>query len=369
MKQNNYSLYIHVPFCEKKCGYCSFYSEVLNNDNKSQKEISWLNEINNQAKYLFKKLSLHSKNEGIFIRTLYIGGGTPSILSKNSWESLFCILRKYFDFSNCLEATVECNPNSINEFLLDYLKAQGITRISLGVQSLVDDELKILERIHNSKIAMNAIKLVKEKNFDLNVDLIFSIPGQTIRSFDYSIREVIKYANHISVYQLTLEPDSKLYSKFGNHDFNKSGYYFYRYAQYILNRKGFIQYEISNFAQKGKECLHNISYWNQSEVIALGKAASGYLKNIRYRICVNGKIEIEKLSLNERSRECAILLLRTKFGINKKNFIAKFGQENFNHIENILNNMPDDLFIKNKENISLSNRGMRVGNAIWQEII
>ncbi len=352
-------LYIHVPFCESKCHYCSFYSVIFN----EEKEKIWLNDIEQKAKF-FNNLLGRKK-----LKTLYIGGGTPSILKIHTFEKLFEIINANFDTSNIIEATLEANPNSLTEKLLSYLKSKCITRISLGVQSLHDNELKILGRLHDSKCAVKAMETVKNYDYDLNADLIFSIPDSNLRKFNESLNIVMNYADHISAYQLTLEPGTKLYNKYSNKDFNKDGYKYYRYIQYKLPKKGYTQYEISNFAKSGKECIHNLCYWNNDDFLALGFGASGCINRARYKILTNGRLDIERLSENDIPKESAILLLRTSKGINKNTFIKSYGEKALSYIESRLSNIPDELIIRNTENISLTAKGMRVGNAIWLEII
>lgn len=341
------SLYVHVPFCERKCGYCSFYSVKVSDEAVA----SWLAGMECEA----------GKFSGAHIRTLYIGGGTPSVLTPGQWRELMRILRANFNLSGVIEATTEANPNSLTAEHVKFFRENGFTRISLGVQSLNDDELRTLGRLHNSSQAINAMDMVKSSGLNLSCDLIFAIPGQTLRTWDNSLRKVMNYARHISTYQLTLEPDVPLYAQYGTDDLNTSGYKFYRYAQYILPRSGFLQYEISSFAPEGSECRHNMAYWDHSDVIALGPTASGYIDGVRYTNSPDGTITREELSTRDKAIELAILSLRTKWGIARKNLLPE--------IEAVLSSMPEDLFIITPERIALSARGMRLGNAIWCELI
>ncbi len=357
----NNGLYIHVPFCEKKCGYCSFYSIT----NKTDKINSWLEALELEAK----------KFNGSKITTIYIGGGTPTVLNISQWQKLFDIIKNNFDIENLIEATVEANPNSLTEEHLKFFRDNNFSRISLGVQSLNDNELKILGRLHNSSKALKAMELVKNFDFNLSCDLIFAIPEQNLMSWAKSLKGVLNFANHISTYQLTLEPDVPMSKKYNYDDFNENGYKFYRYAQYYLPKKNFIQYEISNFAPEGNECKHNILYWTQENVIALGAAAVGYIDGVRYKnpetlekyfeAAKNNFpdefIEYEILTPHEKQIELAILKLRTKWGIKKSELLPE--------VEAVLNSMPSDLFINTPEKISLSKRGMRLGNSIWCELI
>ena len=353
-------LYIHVPFCEAKCGYCSFYS-VRKNDAVI---FSWLEAVEREAERYYH----YYKETKIPLKTLYIGGGTPTVLTLHQWQKLVTIINKNFDLSELIEATSEANPNSLTPEHIKFFRDNNFTRISLGIQSLNDKELSILGRLHDSRAALNSIGLVKNSGLNLSCDLIFAIPGQNLRTWDKSLCSVMDYADHISCYQLTLEPDTPMGRKYGDYDLNYDGYKFYRYAQYILPKNGFIQYEISNFAPSGCECRHNLSYWDHSDVIALGPSAVSYVDGIRYfnPRTLSGYIsgagaEREELTPRERMTELAILSLRTKFGILRADLLPE--------IENAIMQMPPDLFIITPERISLSKRGMRLGNSIWSELI
>ena len=352
--KNNFGLYIHVPFCEKKCGYCSFYSIT----NGTQHTSSWLEALEREASR-FGRLSLS---------TIYIGGGTPTVLTLSQWQELAAIIHRNFDTSALIEATSEANPNSITREHVEFFRENNFTRVSLGVQSLDNSELETLGRLHDSDAAINAMKLVKSYGLNLSCDLIFGIPGQTLRTWDRSLRSVIEYADHVSCYQLTLEPDAPLFAKYGGEDLNDFGYKFYRYAQYFLPRHGFSQYEISNFSREGFECRHNMSYWDHSNVIALGPSAVSYVDGVRYsnprtlREYVSGVLPVkEKLTQRETEIELAVLSLRTKWGVSRKNLLPE--------IEEAVSGMPADLFVITPERIALSPRGMRLGNYIWSEIM
>lgn len=354
--KNFYALYIHVPFCEKKCKYCSFYS-ISGNNNYID---SWLEALEREAKFY----------TGSRVKTIYIGGGTPSVLNLSQWDKLINIISENFDINNLIEATCEANPNSLTRELVNFLRENFFTRVSLGVQSLNDDELKILGRLHDSRAAINAMNLINESGLSLSCDLIFAIPGQTLRTWADSLKQVIKFASHISTYQLTLEPGTPLYSEYDNDSLNYNGYKFYRYAQYLLPLKNFLQYEISNFAPPGYECLHNLSYWDHDNVIALGPSAVSYLDGVRlknppdihkYFKLDKNLIQREKLSGRENLIEFIILSLRTRFGVERNILLPE--------IEKAIMQMPSDLFIITPERISLSKRGMRLGNSIWSELI
>ncbi len=351
---NQYSLYVHVPFCERKCGYCSFYSVKCDDALIS----AWLDGVAREAE----------KYSGVSVRTVYIGGGTPTVLTLTQWQKLMSIIRKYFAMSSLTEATCEANPNSLTREHVMFLKEHSFSRISLGVQSMNDSELRTLGRIHDSVQALRAMELVRESGLNLSCDLIFAIPGQNLRSWAESLRIVMNYAGHVSTYQLTLEPEVPLAKLYGNEDLNTAGYKFYRYAQYMLPRNGFSQYEISSFAPDGQECRHNIAYWHQEDVIALGPSGVGYIDGVRLanpktlgEYLAGVKPEREELSPRDRAVELAILSLRTKWGIERKYLLPE--------IEDVIRGMPDDLFVMDDEHVALTQKGMRLGNAIWCEMI
>ena len=352
--RKNCGLYIHVPFCERKCGYCSFFSIA----NGTQYISLWLEAVEREA----------SRYERVPLSTIYIGGGTPTVLTLQQWQKLIAIIHRHFDTSAIIEATSEANPNSITCEQVEFLRKNNFTRVSLGVQSLNDCELETLGRLHDSDTAVKAMKLVKSSGLNLNCDLIFAVPGQNLRTWDKSLRSVIEYADHVSCYQLTLEPDAPLFEKYGREDLNNFGYNFYRYAQYFLPRHGFSQYEISNFSPDGFECRHNMAYWNHSDVIALGPSAVSYVDGVRYSNprtlseYISGAPAVkEKLTQRERAVELAVLSLRTKWGVSRKNLLPE--------IEKAIAGMPADLFVITPERIALSPRGMRLGNYIWSEIM
>lgn len=382
IKLNNIKgLYVHVPFCKAKCAYCDFYSLAL----KSKLEItSWLDALELEAKF-WRGLA----GGKLKINTLYIGGGTPSILDLSEWQRLIKIILSLCDLKFLSEASVEANPSSLilNKDLIKFWRENFITRVSLGVQSLNDKELKILGRIHDAKMALSALDLIINSGLNANADLIFAIPNQDLRSWSKSLKLIINAGvTHISAYNLTLEPDTPLGKIYREQDL-PNGYKFYRYAQWLLPKKNFAQYEISNFALKNFECQHNKLYWQQENVLALGPAASGYIDGLRYKNpeslseyyknlnnfknfnLKNIFASAEVLDLKDKAVECAVLNLRTREGINKINFINKFGEDLFNKIKNILLGLPENLFYIDDKRIALNAAGMRVGNAVWTELM
>jgi oxygen-independent coproporphyrinogen-3 oxidase len=375
-----FSLYLHVPFCLSKCGYCSFYSRALAGPADGAPE-AWLAALSREAGRL-----ADIWGGPIPLRTVYVGGGTPSALSPGLWKRLIRILEGAFDFSELEEATVEANPCSLTDGHLALWRGSFVTRVSLGVQSLRDEELSWLGRRHDAKTALAALDRALAYGFDVSADLIFGLPSlefpfQTLRMWRDSLRRVLASgAAHVSAYQLTLEPDAPL----GRIDPSlPDGYSFYRFAQWYLPRKGLEQYEIASFARPGKECRHNLAYWRQENVLALGPAAWGYLDRgedgLRYhnvptleeygrsaRAFIAGA---ERLKGRERGVEAAILLLRTKWGIDTDAFAARFGQDLTGAVLEVLRGIPPRLARFENGCVRLTPAGMRVGNAIWTEFL
>jgi len=356
------SLYIHVPFCLRKCYYCAFHSVE-----KRFSDVGiWLEDIDAQIKLI------RSSVGRIIINTAYIGGGTPTVIDEAGWYEIERILKGNFDFTPDLEFSVEANPETLNNFHVRMWKSMGVTRVSLGVQSLNDSELIFLGRKHTASDAIVAIRKLK-KHFDVSADLIFGSHGQSLRSWNHSIRTLLEERlKHVSLYQLTIEPGTQFAQ---NRPDLPDGYKFYRFAQWLLPKKGLRQYEIASFAENGHECRHNLSYWYQKNVIALGAASSGYINGLRYtHVPIPGsyktvKIETEKLDSESSGIEAAILALRTSWGIDKKIFAEKYGGILLNRIIHELNKIPEVYLNISENNISLTSRGMRVANEIWSRLL
>ncbi|MDR1979029.1 MAG: radical SAM family heme chaperone HemW [Synergistaceae bacterium] len=371
-----FSLYLHVPFCVSKCGYCAFYSEAQGGASSSIE--AWLDALSREA----------SRIDAIWegrprLRTLYIGGGTPTVLSLFEWKRLLRILNDGFDFSEIEEVTVEANPCSLTDGHLSLWSDSFVTRVSLGVQSLRDDELSWLGRRHDARAAARALEKTCSRGFDVSADLIFGLPFQTLRTWRDSLRRVLDSGvGHVSVYQLTLEPGTPL----GDAEpLLPDGYLFYRFAQWYLPRKKLEQYEIASFSRPGKECRHNLAYWRQEPVLALGPSAWGYFpeNGFRYRNAptLEGYIpltetqppvtEAEQIGEQGLSRgiEAAILALRTKWGIDTASFAARFGEELTEKVLRVLRKIPPRLVRFFEGGVCLTPSGMRIGNAIWVELL
>ncbi len=271
-------VYIHIPFCEKKCNYCDFYS--IENDAQTDEY------INSLCMELSRRAELYGKN--IPVETVFFGGGTPSKLTAEQLDKIINCISKNFDLSNLTEFTIECNPGTNFVRNLPHYKKFGINRISIGVQSFVDEELKYLDRIHTAKEAKLSIQQTLDSGFDnVNVDIIFSLPNQTPQSLAFTLEQLLSFdIQHISAYSLIYEKGTKLYNKLQKGEIKPlnedEDYTFYKTINSYLSSAGFNQYEVSNYAKKSKECQHNLKYWRRCEYFGFGASAHSFYQEKRY---------------------------------------------------------------------------------------
>ena len=314
------SVYIHIPFCKSICSYCDFCKMLYHGP--------WI------TKYLNALLNeIIDKYQGEEIKTLYIGGGTPSCLSIKDLKYLFEII-KQFKLDKLEEFTFECNLNDINEELIQVLKDNNVNRISIGIESFNEEKLKFMERYHNFEDAQEKISLLRKNGFDnINIDLIYGIPNETVKDLKKDLEQILLLApDHISTYSLIIEDNTKVgNSKLPpiNEDID---YEMYKYICNKLKSKGYNHYEISNFSLKDKESKHNLNYWDNQEYYGFGLGAHGYINGVRYENTRNilnyfiGKTSIKEeiLSKEERMYNELMLGFRKLRGINCEAFFNKF---------------------------------------------
>lgn len=317
------ALYIHIPFCKSICSYCDF-CKVLHNNEWINKYLDCLdNEIRNY--YM-----------GEVIKTIYIGGGTPSSLNRLQLLKLFRILNQ-FDVDDDIEFTFECNLNDITEELLDILVSHGVNRLSIGIESFNPDKLKFMKRNHTYIDAKNKIELCRRKGItNINLDLIYGIPNETISILKKDLKLILKLKpTHISTYSLQLEKNTLVdinKTKAISEDLECS---MYEYICKKLKSKKYKHYEISNFAINGYESVHNLTYWDNEEYYGFGLNASGFLENVRYENTRNltkyldGEVERNQTILSKQDfMDNEIMLgLRKLKGINTKAFNKKYDIE------------------------------------------
>ena len=269
-QSNELSIYIHWPFCKTKCPYCDFNSHESDYIEHDSWKKSYLAEIE-----LNKDLIQNKK-----IKSIFFGGGTPSLMKPDTVNSIINKISGITDFSNNIEITLEANPNSVDRERFKNFKSCGINRISIGIQSIRDNNLKFLGRSHSQYDALKAIEFAREIFDNYSFDLMYCLPGQQINEWESELNEVLKYVDyHISCYQLTIEKSTKFFNALRAEEFQmpneEISIAMYKATYDILKLHEIKQYEISNYSRAGYECKHNLSYWKLGSYIGLGPGAHG----------------------------------------------------------------------------------------------
>ena len=326
-------IYVHIPFCRSKCEYCDFYSIP----GARSKEL--------MTRYLDAVIA-HIRESapcavGYEVDTVYFGGGTPSFFGATGLSRIFAEIDRRFDVSRDAEVTLEANPDSVTLPMLTQLRRAGFNRISIGVQSDIDEQLKALGRPHNYKQAQQAVSMARRAGFNnVSVDLMFGLPNQTREQWMQTLRNVIDLkADHISCYGLKVEPGTKLYEyrSCANLPDDDAQADMYFYAVQTLEEFGYHQYEISNFAKDGFICRHNMKYWTGDEYLGFGPCAASDFAGKRFTIQADlqkyldgvktkGVIlsECDTIPLRERAGEYLMLRLRTVDGIEEGEYTKSF---------------------------------------------
>jgi oxygen-independent coproporphyrinogen-3 oxidase len=358
-------LYIHIPFCKRKCPYCDFVSY----DN-----FDYL--IDDYINTLFNELQIYKKKFNPFFETVYIGGGTPSILSNKQLKKFFSKLFSIVERAKIKEITFEVNPGTLDDDKIKII-SENINRVSVGVQSFNDDILKFIGRIHNSKeIFLTFDKLKKSGIKNINMDLMFGIPHQTVNDVLNDIKNLGALSpEHISFYLFTISDDKFKGEKLPD---DKTIKEMYLKGIKELRKNGYLQYEISNFAKKNKKCMHNMNYWNCGEYIGIGVSAASYFNGVRYENTDNVKEYIEKIKKGLsviknkekitdkiKLKEYIMLKLRTKDGIKNDDFIKNFKFDFLKKYSNIIEKLKKEKLAKIKDNkFFLTEKGFLLSNEI-----
>ena len=376
-KNNEIGIYVHIPFCKKKCDYCDFISYCDKGMLISDYIESVIKEIEIQ--------NIQSK-----ITTVYIGGGTPSYIDS---KYIIKILEKIKEknISEDAEITIEVNPGTVTEKKLkDYINC-GINRLSIGLQSTKDEILKEIGRIHEYADFLNTYNMAKKIGFNnMNVYLMIGLPNQKIIDIKESLEKILELnPNHISVYSLILEEGTPLFKKvedgvlkIPDEELERNMYW---YVKNTLELNGYKHYEISNYAKEGYESKHNLNCWNQKEYIGIGCAAHSYKNITRYsntenieeyinnihKKCFEKNRIIHEVQTEEDARKEFMLLgLRKIDGVKINEFKNKFGDNPIYLYRNQLDKLSkENLIIVDNDNIRLSNRGIDLANLVWEEFI
>ena len=372
------ALYIHIPFCDHKCIYCDFYS-IITSDNI----LSFLQSLKKEIKYYAEN---YSSNR--IITSIFFGGGTPSLMQPEYLEEIISSIAENFTVSAEAEITMETNPGTVDKEKLRKFRSSGINRISIGVQSFNDDELKFLTRVHNSSTAVETLHIASEVGFEnISLDLIFNLPRQTKQIWLSNLKQAIQLPiKHISTYSLILERgtilnkmvlDGKVKMKSDDHDAD-----LYETTIDFLTQNGFYQYEVSNFTKPGYECKHNNAYWQYKDYLGLGTSAHSFVDGKRWwnysslkryinEIDTNGNAVAnhEELSPEEFHNEYVMLALRSA-GIKLNNYKNTFGNnwltKNYTYLKKLEN---ENFILFDDSNIKLTKKGYAVCDEILQNIL
>jgi len=358
-------IYIHIPFCKKACHYCNFhFSTSLKYKENVIEAIQ--KEINLQKNYLGREI----------IESIYFGGGTPSILSEHEISGILNAIEANFTLSKDVEITFECNPDDMKRGKIIALKNNGVNRLSIGIQSFFDDDLKYLNRAHNSNEASNCVKLARDLGFDnLTIDLIYGIPTLSNEKWIKNLQQTFELkVDHISAYCLTIEKNTALFKlieqkKYQDIDEDIC------HAQFEIlchetNLKGYKQYEISNFAKAGKVSIHNSNYWNGKKYLGVGPSAHSFnllerswniSNNVKYYKAMednNIPCETEILSKKNQFNEFVMTGLRTMWGCSLEEIENKFGAEFRIHIDKKAEKyINSDLMLRESGKLVLTQKG------------
>jgi oxygen-independent coproporphyrinogen-3 oxidase len=372
------AIYVHVPFCDHKCIYCDFYS-IITSDNIT----SFLKSVKKEIKYYAENYSTNR-----IITSIFFGGGTPSLMQPDYLREIISSIAENYNISADAEITMETNPGTVDKNKLRRFRTTGINRISIGVQSFNDDELKFLTRIHDANTAVQTLHYAADAGFEnISLDLIFNLPKQTKQMWLSNLQQAIQLPiTHISTYSLILEGgtilnkmilDGKVVLEGDDHDAD-----LYETTIDFLTHHGFYQYEVSNFTRPGYECKHNNAYWHYKNYLGLGTSSHSFLDGKRWWNFSSLKryiseIEIhnyaiagyEDLSEEDAHNEFVMLALRSS-GLNLKKYKEKFGDDwlkkNYHYFKQLEN---DNLIFNENNIIKLTKKGYAVCDAILQNIL
>ncbi len=369
-------IYLHIPFCRSKCAYCDFYSLA----NREEEMDRYLAALTNHLK------ETAPQAKSCVVDTVYIGGGTPSTLGAKRIGALLHIVKKHYHLTKDCEITMEANPDSVDLSLLKTVRRAGVNRLSLGVQSADDGELKTIGRPHNFAQAVEAVALARKAGIEnLSLDLIFGLPGQTMEGWQRTVEQVLKLEpEHLSCYGLQIEEGTPLYERQEDYTFadDDGQADMYLWMAERLKRAGYGQYEISNFAKPGRESRHNLRYWRLQEYIGFGPGAhsdfggrrysfvrdlSAYLKGMEE----GGPIvdDDQVIPPEERRNEYLMLALRTAEGIDGDWYSRRFHM-NFRPLEEKLRNYEKrNLAVEENGRWHLTPEGFLLSNGIIVDLL
>lgn len=370
-------LYIHIPFCVKKCNYCDFLSAP----SSKQVQIAYMDTLQKEI----EEKAIAYKDW--CVDTIFIGGGTPTSVPYETVVKMMDTVRAEFCLDKDCEITIECNPGTVTSEALKTYRAAGINRLSIGLQSADDELLKELGRIHTYEQFLETYTWARKAGFEnINVDVMAGLPGQTLEQYEDTLRKVTELdIAHISAYSLIVEegtPFFKLYEedKLDLPDEETERQMYYRTKE-ILGAAGFNRYEISNYAKKRCECRHNVKYWRREDYLGLGLGASSCMENVRFKntdwldeyVMENkymDKCEVQELSKEECMEEFMFLGLRMTEGVSKTKFADTFGVTMDKVYGPVLSKLKEQKLIAEEGDlVCLTEYGLDVSNRVWVEFL
>lgn len=367
-------IYVHIPFCKKKCDYCDFISYSSKN--------SFIEEYVEQLK---KEIILNKeKANNYFITTIYIGGGTPSFINSSFIAQILKVVKENYNVNQNAEITIEVNPGTVTLEKLEEYKKTGINRLSIGLQETDNSLLKLIGRIHTYEEFLEAYKLARKVGFNnINVDLMIGLPKQTIENVEKSLKKIIELnPEHISVYSLIVEEGTPIEKKINNGELNLPEEEMERQEYWKVKEKleeaGFKHYEISNFAKEGFESKHNLNCWLQKEYFGFGVAAHSYFEGKRYsnietieEYLKEQKYMVHEIqNIEDMMKEYMLLGLRKIDGVQISEFKNKFQDNPIIVFKNELNKLVKESLLEvDLDNIRLTNKGIDLANQVWEEFI
>lgn len=370
-------LYVHIPFCVRKCSYCDFLSFPCSAEGQKR----YVQALAGEIRYWGERIQRHN------VDTVFIGGGTPSALSVRDMDVVLEGIADGFSGSALSEFTVECNPGTVTAEKLDEYRRAGVSRISIGMQSASDTELKKLGRIHTFHEFMECYKMVRDAGFDnVNVDVMSAVPGQTMQSYQDTLSRVVELEpEHISSYSLIIEEGTPFYEQYASQPpvDEETDRRMYELTGGMLEAAGYKRYEISNYARPGKECRHNLKYWQRGEYLGTGLGAASFMNHHRFRneedlTEYQGRIfsgedavcEVEYLSADDERAEYMYLGLRCMEGISVTGFQLCFGEKLEDCFgQEIAFAVEQGLLEYENNHIYLTKRGIDVSNRVFQLFI
>ena len=372
-------LYLHIPFCSSKCFYCSFSSFPDMQEIHDRYVAALLTQIGSSAR--------QRSDSGL--ETLFIGGGTPTVLRTEKLVEIIQTCREHFSFSAQAEISIEANPGTIDRASLAMLRDCGVNRLSIGVQSFNDDDLQVLGRRHCAEKSIQSLEDARDAGFDnVSLDLMYGLPGQGFASWRANLQQAVKLRpQHLSLYQLSIEEGTGFSAQYraGRLELpdDEEIIGMEQFTREYLGSHGIKHYEISNYARPGYECRHNIGYWENEEFVGYGAGAAGFVGGRRYKLITDplryclamesggdAVEEDERLDTEASFRETVVMGLRLLRGVDKKRLFKRFGLRLDSQYGSILTELAGKgLLEENRDFLRLSARGRRFANQVMAELV